>query len=135
MIDLTQLTVRPDNCVRLLRQAGYRPDPPENMGPAGFRLLLRDDARHIYGSVIVTQSDLPDDPTEWLHASIARNDRMPDYADLTALKAATFGRHREAYQVFTADTDHISIHDQALHLWGRADGQRVLPEFGAWGTI
>lgn len=88
-----------------------------------------------YGSVIVTQSDLHDDDTEWLHASIARSDRMPNYADLVTLKSATFGDQRECYQVFPAKDQHISIHDQALHLWGRAEGQRVLPDFGSHGTI
>jgi hypothetical protein len=84
--------------------------------------------------VIVTQADI-EPHLDWLHASIARNDRMPDYADLVALKDAVFGPDREAYQVFPSADRHISIHHQALHLWGRADGARVLPDFGAAGTI
>lgn len=137
-VDLTQLSVRPDRFVRTLRKAGYSPALPERFGPGGFRVLLRHPG-HInpYGSVIVTQSE-PDqfgDGTEWLHASIARIDRMPDYADLVALKDAVFGADREAYQVFPTADRHISIHHQALHLWGRADGHRVLPDFGAEGTI
>lgn len=122
------LSVSPGRCAKALRRAGYDPGYPESFGPSGFTIRLGR-----VGSVIVTQADL--DGAEWLHASLARVDRMPDYADLVALKAATFGPDREAYQVFPAASDHISIHDQALHLWGRADGQRVLPHFGSEGTI
>jgi hypothetical protein len=136
MIDLDVCSVRPDRCVRVLREAGLGPGKPRKFGPAGFVLHLYEcSGAPPYGSVIVTQSDHHDADGEWLHASIARLDRMPDYADLVALKAATFGEHRECYQVFPPKSSHINIHAQALHLWGRADGQRVLPDFGAHGTI
>lgn len=134
-VDLTLLSVRPDRLQRIFRENGYCPTPPEPFGPSGLRIDLRDAyGAAPYGSVIVTQSD-HHDGIEWLHASIARLDRMPDYADLVTLKAATFGDQRECYQVFPPKSAHISIHDQALHLWGRADGARVLPDFGAAGTI
>lgn len=137
MLDTASLSVRPGRCAKALRQAGYDPGPPQPFGPSGFKISLYHHARGFgqvgYGSVIVTQAE--HDGIEWLHASIARADRMPDYADLVALKAATFGENREAYQVFPPAARHISIHDQALHLWGRADGQPVLPDFGVGGTI
>lgn len=126
---LDTLSVVPGRCAKSLRQAGYAPNYPEPFGPSGFRITLGGG----YGSVIVTQAD--HEGIEWVHASIARVDRMPNYGDLVALKAAVFGDQREAYQVFPTAERHISIHDQALHLWGRADGQGVLPDFGAMGTI
>jgi hypothetical protein len=133
--DRTLLTVQPERFLRIFRENGYCPTPPEPFGPCGLRVDIREmSGAQPYGSVIVTQSD-HHDGVEWLHASIARNDRMPDYYDLVTLKAATFGDQREAYQVFPPKSSHISIHDQALHLWGRADGSRVLPDFGAAGTI
>ena len=121
------LAVTPGRTVRVLREAGYRPSNPLPYGPCGFSLLIR------RGSVIVSQADY--EAVEWVHASLARDDRMPDYADLTVLKDAVFGDRREAYQIFPPADRHISIHDRALHLWGRADGARVLPDFGAEGTI
>jgi hypothetical protein len=37
--------------------------------------------------------------------------------------------------VFAPPSEHVNIHDHALHLWGRLDGARVLPDFGRFGTI
>lgn len=103
---------------------------PELFGPDGWRMRSRaGDA-----GIIVTCSDHPPDPTEWLHASIARVDRMPDYDDLVNLHAAVWVSGW-AYQVFAPPDDHVNIHQHALHLWGRLDGQPALPNFGAMGTI
>ena len=109
-------------------------------GPAGFAFALgRRQGRRLHriGSIIVSQSDWPERPgEEWLHASIARDDRMPSYADLTALHKAVFGA-RYAYQVFAPPSRHVNIHPNALHLWGRVDDGdgRILPDFGTAGTI
>lgn len=77
-------------------------------------------------SVVVTSA--PYDGVEWIHASIAKAGQMPDYADLKLLHVAVFG-DGWAYQVFTPAARHINIHPYALHLWGRSDGQSVLPDF------
>jgi hypothetical protein len=77
-------------------------------------------------SVIVSVAE--HEGSDWVHASIARSDRMPDYADLVHLHEAVF-RDGYAYQCFVPDPMHVNIHGQALHLWGRHDGARVLPEF------
>jgi hypothetical protein len=71
---------------------------------------------------------------EWLHASVARPDRLPSYFDLVALHKALWPEGF-AYQVFASEERHVSMHDRALHLWGRADGKNVLPDFGESGTI
>lgn len=133
MIDLTQLDCDPVHLTRTLRRAGYRPTPPSEFGPAGMVVALRDAQGGHAGSVIVSQTQIDGD--EWLHASISWAEHMPTYQDLALLKAATFGDHREAYQVFPPAGQHVNIHKHALHLWGRADGARVLPDFGAEGTI
>jgi hypothetical protein len=121
------LAVTPTRTVRVLTEALYRPSKLRAYGPYGFSIMIR------RGSISVSQTD--HDGVEWLHASLAREDRMPDYADLTVLKAAVFGDKREAYQIFPPADRHISIHDRALHLWGKADGSRVLPDFGAEWSI
>lgn len=69
----------------------------------------------------------------WIHASIARPTRMPDYEELTMLYRAVFSG--PAYQCFVPPAEHIDLHPYALHLWGRDDGERVLPNFGHLGTI
>jgi hypothetical protein len=129
VIDLDLLNVHPVRLVRALRAAGLRPSPPEPWGPAGLRIALG--VRP--GSVIVSQA--PIDGADWIHASIAWQDHLPTYRDLALLKDAVFGDQREAYQVFPPGDRHVNIHSFALHLWGRADGARVLPDFGEWGTI
>lgn len=85
------------------------------------------------GSIIITCADW-EDGHDWAHASIARPDRMPTYADLKLLHAAVFDG-RFAYQVFAPPSEHVNIHEYALHLWGRLDGVNVLPNFGILGSI
>lgn len=82
---------------------------------------------------IVTAAD--SDGENWIHASVARPDRLPSYFDLVALHKGVWGKDGFAFQVFAAEDRHVSIHQHALHLWGRADGKNVLPDFGAAGTI
>lgn len=98
---------------------------PEPFGPDGWRMT------HLLGngSVIVTTSDVPGDPHEWTHASISWTDHLPTYYDIDMLKRAVWGDTGYAYQVFVPADQHVNIHEYALHLWGRADGSPVLPEF------
>ena len=122
--------------IKRLLNALYRlgPGRPDAFGPCGLRIRLYDSSAVCTGSVIITQAD-HDDGIEWLHASIARERHMPTYADLVALKTGVFGPDRYAYQVFPPASQHVNIHQRALHLWGRADGRPVTPEFGKDGTI
>lgn len=92
-------------------------------------------------SVIVTQSLLPPEclagtaNVEWLHASVYLGDEIsPTYEDMVTLHRAVFGRRRWAWQCFVPESAHINIKN-ALHLWGRIDGQNLLPDFGALGQI
>lgn len=96
--------------------------PPRPHGPDGWSYLHRRED----SSVIV--SCAPHDEHEWVHASIAHPDRMPSYDDLKLLHAAVFG-DGWAYQVFAPPSDHVNIHQHALHLWGRLDGKPALPDF------
>lgn len=114
----------------LLAAAGIRVHSIQSHGEAG--ILVRISNLHRVGSIVVTQSDW--DGVEWLHASIAYS-TTPTYDDLALLHRAVFGRKRYAYQVFAPESDHIDIHENALHLWGRADGAIITPDFGMWGMI
>jgi hypothetical protein len=96
-------------------------------GPCGILARTLRASDRITGSVIVTQAD--HDGVDWLHASIAWQDRDPNYAELAALHAGVFGRRRWAYQVFAPTTEHVNIHEHALHLFGRVDGAPALPDF------
>lgn len=104
--------------------------PPQRFGPDGWRFDRPDgDAR-----IIATVAEHPDDPREWLHASISHPDRLPTYEELVLLHRAFF-RGGWAYQVFAPAASHVDLHPFALHLWGLLDGSPVLPNFGALGSI
>ncbi len=94
-------------------------------GPSGIAL------RRGNHSVIV--SDAQAEGVEWRHASIARQDQMPTYRDLVFLHSLAFGQGY-AYQCFVPHAEHVNIHEQCLHLWGRVDGVRVLPDFTRGGV-
>ena len=111
---------------RLSRSYGQKWTVPVEFGPDGWILRLDD------RSVIVSCAE--HDGAEWVHASMARPDELPTYNELKWLHAAVFGAGY-AYQVFPPPSDHVNIHEYALHLWGRHDGSAVLPEFGAGGSI
>jgi hypothetical protein len=86
--------------------------------------------------VIVTVDEGSEPGTDWIHASISHRDNriMPSYNDLKRLHAAVFG-NGHAYQIFVPTTEHINIKSNVLHLWGKANGMRVLPDFGRFGSI
>lgn len=105
--------------------------PPEPFGPDGWRMV----AHGRLSSVIVTASDHPDDPREFLHASIAHTGWMPRYEELCQLHTAVWGETGWAYQCFAPPADHVNIHEHALHLWGLLSGEPLLPNFGALGSI
>lgn len=103
-------------------------EAPRPFGPDGWQIT-----RLGGSSVIVTCAD-QDDGREWVHASIAHRERMPGYLELVDLHRAAFGTGW-AYQVFAPPSEHVNIHEYALHLWGRLDGRPALPEFGLGGSI
>lgn len=95
---------------------------PAPFGSDGWKFVNLD------GEASVIVSVAPHDGDEWIHASLAWARRMPDYADLKLLHAAVFA-DGWAYQVFAPPSDHVNIHQFALHLWGKLDGSPALPDF------
>ena len=83
--------------------------------------------KRVRGSLIVSSCP-PHDGVDWIHASIAWADHMPTYEDLKLLHRAVF-EAGWAYQVFAPPSDHVNIHQFALHLFGRQDGAAALPDF------
>ncbi len=68
------------------------------------------------------------DGVHWMQASLARRDHIPDYTELCELHTLFMGS-RFAVQQFVPPDEHVNIHPRALHLWARADGHRLLPDF------
>lgn len=97
----------------------------EEYGPCG--LLARRGVR----TIIVSDDQLAG--TWWRHASISRIDKLPTYDDITFLHHIAWPEGGHAYQIFVPTGEHVNIHERCLHLWGRVDGQRCLPDFA--GTL
>jgi hypothetical protein len=108
---------------------------PRPFGPTGLVIDTVSDSQHGRARIIITDGPHDDPEVDWRHASISRPRRNPDYDDLVLLKAAAWGDDGYAYQVFPARSEHVNIHEHALHLWGTPDGARLLPAFGANGSI
>lgn len=104
---------------------------PQRYGTDGWRMSRHDQT----GTVIVSSFPWPGDPQPWTHASVAYNDHLPTHRDLVQLHHAVWGETGWSYQMFAPTNDHVNIHEHALHLWGRADGTPVLPNFGEFGSI
>lgn len=85
--------------------------------------------------IIVTIDLSSERGIHWIHASVAYRDvwRMPTYFDLKQMHRAVFDGF--AYQVFAPESAHINVRANALHIWGRQDGQPGLPDFGRFGSI
>jgi hypothetical protein len=108
---------------------------PVPFGPDGFRFVRHADSAKIIVSCAPANDPVSDCPVEWIHASISSPHHLPGYDDLTTLHFAVWGDAGHAYQAFVPPTEHVNLHPRALHLWGRADGPRVLPNFGFYGSI
>lgn len=124
-MSLPVLAINESMMLRTLRNAGYKIGFMVPFGSAGVKVPIDGG-----GLIIVSEATHPDG-IDWLHASISYPSTMPTYADLATLHSAVFGRRRWSYQLFAPETSHVNIHPYALHLWGRADGRSVLPDFGA----
>ncbi len=64
----------------------------------------------------------------WIHASIARAKMMPTYEDVMKLKNEFIGMDRKAILVLPAVSEHVNIHEHALHLFCCLDDD-PLPDF------
>jgi hypothetical protein len=121
---------------RVLTDHGILIIAKQAFGPAGILLRLRYGTELLDGSLIVSQADYGD--VEWLHASLAWEQRDPSHDEMNLLHRAVFGRRRWAYAVHAPADRHVDGtrmtavgpgHEHALHLWGRVDGAPVLPDF------
>lgn len=122
MTTLDPTTLEPLGIRRRLGRGNW--STPERFGPDGWRWIELAGR----GSVIATVAPCGEDNADWIHASLAWVDHIPSYGDLKWLHAAVFNGGW-AYQVFAPPTDHVNIHEYALHLWGRVDGLPGLPDF------
>jgi len=104
-----------------------------NFGPEG-KNYSGSDVRGKF-TVIITWSEYDPGARKWVHLSIARPDRMPDWQLLRDMKNLFFGRERQAIQVLPSESVYVNIHPYCLHLWTPADDEWPIPDFGKYGTL
>jgi hypothetical protein len=98
------------------------------MLPSGHYAL-----HHRLGNGCVVVMVVPIEGVMWRHATMTRRGRAPSYEDVQDLRRAVFGIGW-AYQPFPPQPSHATTHRHSVHLWGRADGLRCMPNFGAGGV-
>lgn len=115
---------------------------PIQFGPDGWRFHHYDD-RGLFREVLVTadskvenrHGEIEELGWEYVHASIVRRAVAATYEDMKLLHYAVWGGDGYAYQVFAPGSQHVNIHSGAYHLWGRLDGQPMMPEFGTTSLL
>lgn len=91
---------------------------------------------HHSGMSVIWSIATEQDGRIWLHVSAARIARLPSYSDMSRIKRLFIGPDQFAYSVWAPDSEHISIHDNCLHLWHPLTGELPLPDFTrGTGTI
>ena len=112
-------------------QAIYKELPVVLMGPDAADYMR---AWEHNGLMIIASVGKYEDGLEWLHLSVSRKSRIPNYEDITRVKRDFIGEDRKAITVLPEKKYHVNLHENCLHLFYSADNP--LPEFSAGlGTI
>lgn len=90
--------------------------------------------RSLNGMFIIQSIAIEDDLKPWIHVSFSRKSRMPDYKDITRIKADFIGADRKAIMVFPEAKLHVNLHPYCLHLFCCLAAD-PLPEFSKGGTL
>lgn len=103
--------------------------------PWGWKVALTlDDGaqfKHRHGLFVIMSGQV-EDGKRWLHLSMSRKDRVPDYDEMCEIKRLFLGDDRLALQLFVPKDRHISLHPYCLHLWSCLDGDPI-PDFAHGG--
>jgi hypothetical protein len=97
--------------------------PPQPHGVNGWSFLRYDQAQ-----TVIVSSATDSDGTEWIMVAVGARE-APTHEDLRLAQRAVFGDSGCAYQFFPAHNARTAISDTVLHLFGRADGKRITPDF------
>lgn len=60
--------------------------------------------------------------TKWLHVSVSRSDRLPNWDELSLVKKVFIGEDRAAVHVLPKASDYVNLHEFCLHLWSPEHG-------------
>lgn len=74
------------------------------------------------------------DNKRWIHLSVARPDRIPEWPLLREVKNIFLGHERQAVQVLPKESKYVNIHPYCLHLYACAEEADPLPDFTMGGS-
>ena len=86
------------------------------------------------GLVVCCSAAKYQDGRRWLHVSLSRRGRLPDWEDVKLVKDVVIGQERTALQVLPPKSKYVNQHPFCLHLWYCLDGD-VVPDFSLAGQI
>ena len=66
----------------------------------------------------------------WDHVSVSLKNRPPNWAEMSFVKVKFFEPEETAYQLHVAESEHINLHPNCLHLWRPHDKEIPLPPRG-----
>ncbi len=95
--------------------------PPGSSHPAASTWL-----HPIMGLQVLRSIATMEDGSQWIHVSVARRSKMPNWEDLSKVKKDFIGDDLEAYQVMAKASDHVNVHQFCLHLWAPLEEKNKL---------
>lgn len=84
---------------------------------------------HKHGLAVFIDCSLREDNKAWIHISLSRKNRMPDWLDIVKVKEDFLGPNVYAYIILPPKSKYVNIHKYVLNIYAPLDGLPVLPEF------
>ena len=104
---------------------------PEPYNTRGYLDVSSPDAGlafyHKDGRTVLYSVDTDTNGIRWIHVSVSRTIRIPDYEDMRLTKDHFIGPFRYAIQILPPIHQHVNLHRNCLHLWSPLD-----PEVLQW---
>jgi hypothetical protein len=69
------------------------------------------------GLRVIASAEQHPDGKRWIHVSVSRQDRLPSWDELVAVKELFIGAEREAVQFLPPRSQWVNMHDNCLHIW------------------
>lgn len=115
--------------------AGWK--PPTEI-PSNWRLIKAGIDGAAYqsrnGLKVILSCCIEADEKNWVHLSVSRKNRLPDWAEFTQVKEIFLGKEALAIQVLAPRSEWVNHHPYCLHLYQCLD-ERPIPDFRKLGTI
>lgn len=84
---------------------------------------------------ILMSGKIEKDGKKWIHVSVARPDKLPEWNLLKEIKRIFIGFDRQAIQILPREKNYINMHPYCLHLFCCVDEADPVPDFVTNGMI